>query len=320
MSEEYDLLMSKKIIYTDKDSLLNTDKVPLLYTDVPGEVPDVPVPVEVPLVYSDIKGEKINIYNELTSMKDTIFYNNKEYRLDSIILINYNNSSNNHAICGITCKNKKYIYNGWTGISNDPSITQNITRNIPCGLMKYDWDTKKDKDFTIVPNKCEPIILNYKDIKDTLYFNFSKTPKFLIYVRKNATTENSEEHSPLRPIATIPYSPLPETLLPEGWQRQMSDNGDLFYINMYNKTVQRDFPSDGGAIRKSTGKKSIHNKKSDKKPLPGSKVLNPKTGRYILIKTTINKNEVKSKSPKNCPKGKVLNPKTGRYILIKKNH
>jgi hypothetical protein len=32
----------------------------------------------------------------------------------------------------------------------------------------------------------------------------------------------------------------------------------------------------------------------------------------------LNKNEVKSKSSKKCPKGKVLNPKTGRYILIKK--
>jgi hypothetical protein len=316
MSEENDLLISKKIIYTDTDSLLNTDEVPLLYTNVPGEVPDIPVPVEVPLVYTDVPGEKVNIYNELTSMKDTIFYNNKEYRLDSIILVNHNNynSSNNHAICGITCKNKKYIYNGWAGISNDPSITQNITRNIPCGLMKYDWDTKKDKDFTIVPNKCEPIILNYKDIKDTLYFNFSKSPKFLIYVRENATTKNSEEHSPLRPIATIPYSPLPETLLPEGWVRQMSDNGDLFY-----KTEQRNFPSEGGTKKKSTGKKSIHNKKSAKKP-PEGKVLNPKTGRYILIKNAINKNDVKSKSPKNCPKSKVLNPKTGRCILINKNH
>jgi hypothetical protein len=60
-------------------------------------------------------------------------------------------------------------------------------------------------------------------------------------------------------------------------------------------------------------------KKSTKKP-PEGKVLNPKTGRYILIKTAINKNEVKSKSPKNCPKSKVLNPKTGRCILIKKNN
>ena len=37
--------------------------------------------------------------------------------------------------------------------------------------------------------------------------------------------------------------------------------------------------------------------------------MNPKTGRYILIKTAINKNEVKSKSTKKPPEGKVLNPK-----------
>jgi hypothetical protein len=332
MSEEYNLLISKKIIYTDK--------VPLLYTNVPGEVPDVPdvsVPVEVPVVYTDVKDDKKELYNELTSMKDKITYNNQEYRLDSIILHNYNYSSNNHAICGITCKNKKYIYNGWTGISNDPSITQNITRNIPCGLMKYDWDTKKDKDFTIFPNKCEPIILKYKDIKDTLYFNFSKTPKFLIYVRKNATTENSEEHSPPRrsppsysslyptlypklypTVNPTPYyPPPPEPQLPEGWERRIAYNGNIFYRNNNNNTEQWNFPSEGGTKKKSTGKKSIHNKKSAKKP-PEGKVLNPKTGRYILIKNALNKNEVKSKSPKKCPKGKVLNPKTGRYILIKK--
>jgi hypothetical protein len=347
MSEEYNLLISKKIIYTDKDSLLNTDKVPLLYTNVPGEVPDVPdevpdvpdvsVPVKVPLVHTDVKDDKKELYNELTSMKDKITYNNQEYRLDSIILQNYNYSSNNHAICGITCKNKKYIYNGWTGITNDPSITQNITRNIPCGLMKYDWDTKKDKDFTIFPNKCEPIILKYKDIKDILYFNFSKTPKFLIYVRKNATTENSEEHSPPRrsppsysslypthypqlypTVNPTPYyPPLPEPQLPEGWERRIAYNGNIFYRNNKNNTVQWNFPSEGGTKKKSTGKKSIHNKKSAKKP-PEGKVLNPKTGRYILIKNALNKNEVKSKSSKKCPKGKVLNPKTGRYILIKK--
>jgi hypothetical protein len=58
-------------------------------------------------------------------------------------------------------------------------------------------------------------------------------------------------------------------------------------------------------------------KKSAKKP-PEGKVLNPKTGRYILIKNALNKNVVKSKSPKKPPEGKVLNPNTGRYILIKK--
>ena len=55
--------------------------------------------------------------------------------------------------------------------------------------------------------------------------------------------------------------------------------------------------------------------KSPKKCEEG-KVLNPKTGRCILIKNA-NKLGVKPKSPKKCEEGKVLNPKTGRCILIK---
>jgi nucleoid DNA-binding protein len=59
--------------------------------------------------------------------------------------------------------------------------------------------------------------------------------------------------------------------------------------------------------------------KSPKK-CPEGKVLNPKTGRCILIKnakTAMNKSPKSLKSPKKCPEGKVLNPKTGRCILIK---
>ena len=51
------------------------------------------------------------------------------------------------------------------------------------------------------------------------------------------------------------------------------------------------------------------NAKKSPKKCPEGKILNPKTGRCILIK--------KPKSPKKCPEGKVINPKTGRCILIK---
>jgi len=57
--------------------------------------------------------------------------------------------------------------------------------------------------------------------------------------------------------------------------------------------------------------------KSSKKPHEG-KVLNPKTGRYILIKNKPSSEKIPTKkSAKKPPEGKVLNPKTGRYILIK---
>ena len=54
--------------------------------------------------------------------------------------------------------------------------------------------------------------------------------------------------------------------------------------------------------------------KSPKK-CPEGKVLNPKTGRCILIKNAMKADA--TKSPKKCPEGKVLNPKTGRCILIR---
>ena len=63
-------------------------------------------------------------------------------------------------------------------------------------------------------------------------------------------------------------------------------------------------------------------KKSPKKCEDG-KVLNPATGKCILLKTAIAKGIIKihsadkKKSPKKCPDGKVLNPATGRCILIK---
>ena len=290
LSESWEPFLSKKIVYTEHEG-----ELPLLYNEDTIEV------------------KKKNIYDELTSMKDDITYNENEYSLDSVILSNYNYSSNNHAICGITCKDKKYIYNGWAGISNDPSITQNITRNIPCGLMKYNWDIKKSEDFTIVSNICEPIILKNNHKNFQLHFNFNKGERTLIYVRKNAISENSKEISPPPPP---PYPPPFEPLLPKGWERVYTDDGEVYYVNHSEKIARWDLPSEGGTIKKSIGKKSICNTKSPKK-CPEGKVLNPKTGRYILIKNALNKNGVKSKSPKKCPKGTVLNPKTGRYILIK---
>ena len=67
-------------------------------------------------------------------------------------------------------------------------------------------------------------------------------------------------------------------------------------------------------------------KKSPKKCEDG-KVLNPDTGRCILLKNAIAKGIIKGKgkgnvvdkkkSPKKCEDGKVLNPETGRCILLK---
>jgi hypothetical protein len=173
--------------------------------------------------------------NSLKSMKEQIFFKGVEYNLDAVLLANWNIGIG-HAIAGITCKKKKYIYNGWTRTSMDPSmINQLITRKIPCELMKYDWNIKNDGDFCLNTAKCIPDFLQHPLKDNDICFNFSKGARLLIYVRKDANYNTSADSY------SIPRSP----------------------------------------IKKTTNSKS------------------PKT-------------------PKECPEGKVLNPKTGRYILDRK--
>jgi len=186
-----------------------------------------------------------DIKDNLTSMKDKIFYKGIEYNLDSVILANWNLRVNHgHAIAGITCKKKRYVYNGWTRTSMDPLLANiEITRNIPCELMPYDWNIRNGNTFCLNTKKCTPDIMKKIDNKK-LCFDFSTGQRILIYVRKNLGRDTSVEQ-------TDHISP---------------------------------------------------------KKLKKSKVM----------KVTVNKSNDKSpKLPKKCPEGKVLNPATGRCILIK---
>ena len=133
--------------------------------------------------------------NSIKSMKEQIFFKGVEYNLDAVLLVNWNiNKSNGHAIAGITCKKKKYIYNGWTRTSMDPSmVNQLITRKIPCELMKYDWNVKNDGDFCLNTAKCIPEALKHQLKNTDICFNFSKGTRLLIYVRKDAKANTSAE-------------------------------------------------------------------------------------------------------------------------------
>jgi hypothetical protein len=237
----------------------------------------------------------------LTSLKEKIYYHGIEYNLDSVILANWNKKKIGHAIAGISCKKKKYIYNGWTRTSMDPlMIDKAITRNIPCELMPYDWNIKKHGDFCLNSKKCIPDILKTKkEAKQVdLCFNFSKGKRVLVYVRKDPMRETSIEKD---------------------------DDYDNI-VRGFAKTK-----SYHSSPKKKTSKTSP-------KKCPDGKVLNPATGRCILIKNAakagiatkpdkdVKDNDVIKKpktsktsktSPKKCPDGKVLNPATGRCILIK---
>ena len=139
-----------------------------------------------------------NDINNLTSFNDTINFNNNIYELDSVILNNYNvDKDMSHSIAGITCKSKKYVYNGWTRYTlNDFNITDDMKNkffDLPCELMPFEWDVKKSNEFCLNTKQCIPLLLKTKEDKanNKLCFSFDKGPRILIYVKKNKTDKLS---------------------------------------------------------------------------------------------------------------------------------
>ena len=126
-----------------------------------------------------------DVKRQLTSMKQKITYNGFEYNLDSVHLLNLNTGCK-HSIVGITCKNKKFIFNG------HPMYN----RNFPCVLIQHNWNIQKDRDFYLSSKDCE---LHDDPQPDSLKhrYNFSKVvlsegdQRGFIYVRKNASRDTS---------------------------------------------------------------------------------------------------------------------------------
>jgi len=111
--------------------------------------------------------------------KDIIHFNGNKYKLDSCLLANYNkNDKEGHAIIGLTCNNKRYVYNGWN---------QNKKAAIsPCSLMPYDWNLNKQEGFCLNPKDCKLDSEN----KDKLCYSFNKGDRILIYTK--IIEENNE--------------------------------------------------------------------------------------------------------------------------------
>jgi hypothetical protein len=150
---------------------------------------------------------------------------------------------------------------------------------IPCELMKYDWNVIKNKDFCLNPKKC---ILDEMNIND-LCFSFNKGQREVIYVKKNRDT-----------ILTT----KPDKICPE----------DKVLNPLTNRCIKK----------KTINKLPKKTLSKPDKICPEDKVLNPLTNRCIK-KTTINKLPKKtlSKPDKICPEDKVLNPLTNRCNKIK---
>jgi hypothetical protein len=148
-----------------------------------GHAPSILIITRTPFLtpFANNKIVDDNITRELSSMKQKITYNGFEYNLDSVYLINANRTGFiDHAIVGMTCKNKKYIFNG------EPYMGR---RNFPCVLIQHNWNIQKDRDFYLSNNDC--ILHSESKTEDENRYNFSEGKRRFIYVRKNASRDTS---------------------------------------------------------------------------------------------------------------------------------
>lgn len=138
--------------------------------------------------------------------QDNITYNGKKYTLDSTIITNTNKENKEgHIISGITCKKERYVYNGWPRLNTEPAkATRELTQDIPCKLMKWNWNTVYDADICLNRLKCTPEILKKKVRKGDFCFNFSGGIRILVYVRDDAKSATSSSHSKDRSPARSP--------------------------------------------------------------------------------------------------------------------
>lgn len=115
-----------------------------------------------------------------------IKFKNATYVADSVILTNFNKQTclSGHEISGVTCHNKRYLYNGWMKTTIDPAMKQkkHDIRPEPCHLMPFDWITGPNLSFCLDVFKCD---VNSQDNSDKkVCFNISKGARTYIYIRK----------------------------------------------------------------------------------------------------------------------------------------
>ena len=145
--------------------------------------------------------------NNLKSMRDTIYYNGYEYNLDSVLLSDWTIAD--HEIAGITCEKERYVYNGWVRTRNDPVMNEEVTLDIPCKLMEFNWNIKDNPDFCLNSKKCIPEV---GITPHSLCFNFSKGNRVLVYVReeiedklKNLLKNKKDQKTKTSKITDIDY-------------------------------------------------------------------------------------------------------------------
>jgi len=254
-----------------------------------------------------------NFITQITDLKTNILFNKEEYEQDSALLCNWNQGQkgiSGHSIAGITCRDDKYVYNGWTRTTIDENIDENnkLDIKIPCELMRFDWDLNKNNDFCLNRNKCILDIMDLKKTPDKLCFSFNKGERDIIYVRKNKNSNLDIKKNNDCGVENV-INPLTNRCIKIKTINKIRKNP------LSKPEIHKKICPEGTVLNPITNRcNKVKIDKAEKVPkiCPEGTVLNPITNRCNKVK--IDKAE---KVPKICPEGTVLNPKTNRCNKVK---
>ena len=268
-----------KSIYTINEKMQNPDVI-IISLKSNNDFED------YPSWYLIDKNKYQDIHKSLLNLNNNILFNNNEYIQDSVLLNNWNSSVGSHSIAGIKCNRNKYVYNGWSRSTIDPNIinmkNNDVNIDIPCELMKYNWDLQKGDDFCLNNTKCK---LDIMSTMQKICFNFSQGTREIIYIKKN---------------------------IKDGKKSKKVCSKDKVVNPLTNRCIK---------INELNKLKNVRLSKPVK-ICPEGKVLNPLTNRCIKIKNAKPNAKpnakldakLDAKPKKICPEGKVLNPLTNRCI------
>ena len=187
-TDEEFLKRREKEVFIQNSKTLNDvpDIIVLEHEDLMGGFDKTPSYFYISLNIDNYKSTHYNFnVRGLDTFQDIIYLNGHKYKLDAVTLENYNYFKINavHAIAGITCNNNHYVYNGWNAITNDPGLKQKEGSVLPCSLMKYDWNVRKDEGFCLNTKTCKLDFIDPSFEDKKLCFSFAKNKRLLIYVR-----------------------------------------------------------------------------------------------------------------------------------------
>jgi len=219
-----------------------------------------------------------NTIKDLNKLPDEINYKGYTYILDSVSLENYNKDIPvAHAICGITCKNKKYVYNGWMKTTTDPAMMNSSNnRSYPCELMPFEWNVHKSNNFCLNTPECKlDSVLNLKEMK--LCFSFDKYNRSIVYVLKDKNFKSLDYN-----LSSISNSPVIDI------KKDIKKDKECPKDKIYNPQTKRCVLKSGKIGQLLLNGKVNNDKKDNKKDdidnekCPQDKIYNHRTKRCVL--------------------------------------